>query len=90
MNALGFALTLHGDLDETRQVHEQVLASGQREGSKGVQGVALVGLAITALRGGDVEVVRGARGEGLSQLGAGILTWFLCHCGRAAGLGRLA
>jgi tetratricopeptide (TPR) repeat protein len=58
MSELGFALTFRGDLDEARQLLEQVLASGEREGSIGVQAQALVGLAITALRGDDVEVVR--------------------------------
>ena len=42
-------------------VHEQALASAERQGSPGARGRVLVDLAITAFRGGDVEAVRELR-----------------------------
>ena len=58
LSNLGMVLTWHGDLAEAQEVHEQALASVVRQGSLGARGRVLVDLAVNALRGGDVEVVR--------------------------------
>ncbi len=58
MSELGVALAWHGDLAEAGRVHEQALASAERQGSSGTRGRVLVDLAVTAWRRGDVEAVR--------------------------------
>jgi class 3 adenylate cyclase/tetratricopeptide (TPR) repeat protein len=55
---LAVVLTWHGDLVEAQEVFEQALASAERQGSSGARGRVLVEMAVTALRRGDVEVVR--------------------------------
>ena len=88
---LAMALTWHGDLAEARQAHEQALAIAERQGSPVVRGVELVELAVTAMRRGDVEVVRE-----LAPAGAGRGRRRRVHAvlrglrDGTAGLGRLA
>jgi class 3 adenylate cyclase/two-component SAPR family response regulator/tetratricopeptide (TPR) repeat protein len=55
---LGVALTWYGDLDGARQVHEQMLADAAKVGTQNGRSMALTELAVTAWRGGDVELVR--------------------------------
>jgi tetratricopeptide (TPR) repeat protein len=54
---LGVALTWYGDLDEARQVHQQILADVDRVGTGNGRAMALTELAVTAWRQGDVELV---------------------------------
>ena len=54
----GVALTWHGDLDEARQAHNQVLANVERVGTRNGRCMALTQLAVIACRQGDVELVR--------------------------------
>ncbi len=58
MLELGISLTWYGDLAEARRTLNQVLAAVEKVGTPNGRGMALVELAITAWRRGDVEVVR--------------------------------
>ena len=55
---LGNALTWYGDLAAARQVNNRVLAAMERVGTPNGRGMALMALAITAWRQGDVGLVR--------------------------------
>jgi tetratricopeptide (TPR) repeat protein len=77
MGNLGLALAWHGDLVEARQVQEQALASAERQGSPGARGRVLVELAVTALRGGDVEGVRALLPQARAALAAGSLRYYV-------------
>jgi tetratricopeptide (TPR) repeat protein len=58
VSLLAIALTWHGDLAEARQLHEEAMAMGERQGSPILRGEALTGLAVIAMRRGEIEVVR--------------------------------
>jgi DNA-binding SARP family transcriptional activator len=71
MSVLAVALTWHGDLAEARQLHEEALAMGERQGSPMVRGEALAGLAVIAMRQGEVEVVRDLAPQARAEAAAG-------------------
>jgi class 3 adenylate cyclase/tetratricopeptide (TPR) repeat protein/two-component SAPR family response regulator len=55
---LGVALTWYGELDEARQVLNRTVEDTERLGTGNGRGMALMALAITAWRQGDVGLVR--------------------------------